>query len=307
MSALELVYNSHIGRAGRVEWLRADTLRPWRLQRPLNMAAAKKIARDFDPDLIGTLIVSRRGGVDYLLDGQHRWHALVTIMGWGDQNVPCLVYDGLSDPQESKLFHQQGPGVRRQLSGLADFRVRLDMGDPDAVRVQEVVEAQGLELDLTGRKHPNTIRAIRALTETHRLHGAHGLGRALALIRDGLGPDHTAYTTEMIEGAAEFLERYGDQYDRRWFVGKLQKTGIATLTRDTGAMCAALKCSRTTGVGRALLTLYNHGRRANRLPEWENLMNAATPARTASREQAQATKATLTNYPAPPSRTGNGQ
>src|SRR5262245_47394225 len=64
-----------------VEVLALESLSvPRAYQRDERPHLVRKIIRGFNPDLVGLLVVVRDGdGADWILDGQHRWLALVGL------------------------------------------------------------------------------------------------------------------------------------------------------------------------------------------------------------------------------------
>lgn len=259
---------------GRMEWLRADTIRPWEHQRDLSKAAVNKIARDFDPDMLGALTVTRRGGINYLLDGQHRLAAIRDVLGWADQNVPCIVYEGLDDQQEAKLFNGQAPGNRRQLSKLHALYVAFQAGDPDAIRLNGTVERSGLVIGwLKGGAANDSVVAVGALQDVARTLGHYRLGTILDLLRAGLGPQGRAYSGDLIRGMGAFLVRYEDTYSRDEMIERLRRAGLDAVTRQASNIRAALGAGSAASYGRALHQLYNKARpegSAKRLTEWQD-------------------------------------
>lgn len=255
---------------GRVEWLMADTIKPWRHQRDLSKAAVNKIARDFDPDTLGVLTVSRRDGVDYLLDGQHRLAAIRDVLGWADQNVPCLVYDGLTDEQEAKLFNAQAPGKRRQLSPLHAMYVAYQAGDQSVRAIVGTVERAGLAVGWGNESRANTVVAARALAELHGTYGIYRLQRVLELLRDSLGPASQAYSGDMLKGAMAFHVRYDGLYHRGELVARLRAAGIVGVQREAANMLAAIAARRDAAIGRAIQKIYNRGRRSRMLGAWQD-------------------------------------
>lgn len=259
---------------GRMEWLQADTLRPWRHQRDLSKATTLKIARDFDPDMLGTLTVTRRGGINYLLDGQHRLAAIRDVLGWADQNVPCIVYEGLDDQQEAKLFNGQAPGNRRQLSKLHALYVAYQAGDLEAIRLNGTVERSGLVIGwLKGGTTHETVVAVGALQDVARTLGHYRLGTILDLLREGLGPQGRAYSGDLIKGMGAFLVRYEDTYNRDELIERLRRAGLDAVTRQASTIKAALGAGSAAAYGRALHQLYNKSRpegSAKRLTEWQD-------------------------------------
>lgn len=260
---------------GRMEWLRADTIRPWKHQRDLSKAAAVKIARDFDPDTLGTLTITRRDGVNYLLDGQHRLVAIKDVLGWGEQNVPCVVYEGLTDQQEAKLFTAQAIGMRRSLPPLHSLYVDYHAGVDHAQQLVATVERCGLRMGWKGNsKTSNSLSAARALLFVAERYGQHRLQVVLEILRDSLGPSSRAYSSDFIRGLIAFHVRFADRYSKADLIERLRATGIAGLARMGAEQQAANGGARDVCTGRAILKVYDRNRSTRRLGQWpENFID----------------------------------
>lgn len=100
-----------------------------------------KIAENWDWRLCLPLIVSRRGGSLYVIDGQHRLEAAKLR---GDiRDLPVVVFD-FDDPRAEADLFVQANRSRRQMSKLDDFHAAVIAGDSKAVAVSDVVTAAGL-------------------------------------------------------------------------------------------------------------------------------------------------------------------
>lgn len=259
----------------RFEWLRADTLKSPEYQRPLKLGKARKIARELDPDKFWPLIVSRRTDGDYVLDGQHRLHAVRDILNWRDQNVPCEVYDGLTVEMEAKLYATQAADSRSPISPLERLHADLIAGVPDAVGLTVTVKRAGLAMDWTAGAAEGTIRAAVALRRIYKVHGPALLLETLLLLRDTFGRDARVYQSDMLNGVVAFVLRYQDHqyYARAEFVRKIGRVGLDAVLQRARTIAAGYSGSTSGGtihVGRALLVHYNHDRRTHRLPDWQD-------------------------------------
>ena len=71
-------------------------------QRPINYARCKYIKEHFNPDMVGTLLVSHRtDGTYVIIDGHHR---MIAMQMCGLKGHLCQVLEGLSYEDEAKLF-----------------------------------------------------------------------------------------------------------------------------------------------------------------------------------------------------------
>jgi hypothetical protein len=283
-----------------LEWIEAQRLvNDPRYQRPIYPTQVKKIASEFDPDLLGAIVISEReDGELYVIDGQHRLEALRT-MGWEDQLVPCLVHRNRSLEEEAKIFAETQT-KRKQLRPVEVFAAQLLAGDPVAVGIKHAVEEVDFVLNLTGsgqldNGHMSCVSAMRFVWEKYG-RGPDVLRETLRLIRDawgvGAGPKGS-----VVLGVAQFVNAYWGQYDRRRLIHVMQ----ALLQERLLALGTEQKrvngVSHSVGVMRALLVAYNKNLTTNRLTAWED-MKFATRTRRA--------KPVSTGEAAPqPARTGS--
>lgn len=100
-----------------------------------------KIAENWDWRLCLPLLVSRRAGKLFVIDGQHRKEAAELR---GDiPHLPVVVFD-FDDPKaEAELFVAANRS-RRQMSSLDDFHAAVVAGDAKAMAVNDAVIAAGL-------------------------------------------------------------------------------------------------------------------------------------------------------------------
>jgi hypothetical protein len=192
-------------------------------QRKLNRAWVKARVSDFDPELFGSIVISLRMGRYLIVDGQHRVE-LLRLMGWGDQKVPCLLYEGLTLAEEAALFI--GLAERRNARTFDRFRISIVAGDKAACDIDRIVRAQGL--CLSDQKKDGAIAAVGALGRVYEGAGLAQsspatLGRTLKLLKAAWGTDANAYEGPVILGAGLVLLRYSTQVDDVALAGKLAK------------------------------------------------------------------------------------
>lgn len=141
-----------------------------------------KIAENWDWRLCLPLIVSRRDGRLFVIDGQHRKEGAELR---GDiTHLPVVVFD-FDDPRaEAELFVAANRS-RRAMSKLDDFHAAIVAGDPKAVAVNEVVIAAGLQV---GRIQawqywkPGEVVFVTAIQRALHSKGKETVGRALRMI-----------------------------------------------------------------------------------------------------------------------------
>lgn len=153
-------------------------------QRSIEGGASKKlivkIAENWDWRLCLPLLVSRRNGRMYVIDGQHRLEAARLR---GDiPHMPVVVFD-LDDPKaEAELFVQANRS-RRSMGRLDDFHAALVAGDKKALAINEVVTGAGL---VVGRNFawqywkPGEIVFVSAIERALKAYGKEVVQQALA-------------------------------------------------------------------------------------------------------------------------------
>lgn len=260
-----------------IAWLRADTinLHP-DYQRALNVTWAKKIAKDFDPELLLPILVScRADGSLHCIGGQHRLYAFVTVLGWGAELVECDVYRRLTLEQEAAL-HDATSRVKAH-SQLERFRVRVSRGDPLARQLEGILSDCGLAIATNHSSTEGVVRAVTALEQIRDEWGSFVLQNALRLLVDAYGPDTAAFKQATLKGTAAFVLRYWTNaaFDRAQLVERLRAKGLYALEQRAVALRQA-GISGSHGayasIGKAMLGFYNAGRRTRQLPEWKEFV-----------------------------------
>ena len=86
----------------------------------------KRAAENFDVYQINPIKVSRRDGINYVVNGQHTMEIVAMVSGSRDSLVWCMVYDDLEYKREADIFANQQTYVKTltpyEISGKAwDF------------------------------------------------------------------------------------------------------------------------------------------------------------------------------------------
>lgn len=217
-------------------------------QRPLT-SFVEKIEREFDPALVGTICVSERPRHKYaIIDGQTRAEGMRRT---GLTDAPCIVYTGLSPAEEAELF-SKFQTERRGMTSSSRFKAQVIAGHPDAVAIQQIVEAAGLSVD-QNTKNNNAVAAVGAMEFVYQgTFGRRGKdnGKHPELLRTTLQviteawprlPD-TAKSAVMIRGLGWYLARTpeGKQRtnlpDMERLVSRLKKVTPSDLAKRAEAL-----------------------------------------------------------------------
>lgn len=149
-------------------------------QRPLTNLA-RRIEQNFDPALVGTLVISAREDGGYaIVDGQTRASAILNLAAEdaAPLGVPCLVYRGLTLADEASLFARLQK-ERRGIASFHRFRAALVAGEEEAVAIEQIVNAAGYEI---GPTSAGQLSAVAALERVYR-RTPETLSRTLAICR----------------------------------------------------------------------------------------------------------------------------
>ena len=159
------------------------------VQRNTLSSRVEHIARDFDMEAFGVIVLSQReDDTYYVIDGAHRTAAGIKAMG-EDFKVPALAYTGLTVEQEADMFLRLND--TRQIPPLDKFKVRLVAGDPDALRINECALLAGWQIG-------QNIMAIGSIEDVY-------FGRAGGMPRSG----HTTYPEALAETFRCLAEAWG--------------------------------------------------------------------------------------------------
>lgn len=186
-----------------------------RYQRDLNKARVKKIADSFDHLLYGALAVSERPGGSYaVFDGQHRLEVAKTL----DFNeVPCVIFQGLSAQKEAGLFNLLQT-ERKSLTAFDRFKARVFSGEKAATTIAAILKKHNYEVAQRGLVFGETDTRIQAVVGLDRIYNKYGPGHldsTLKEIRELWGEDEGTANGRFVEGMALFLAEYGDhRYDK---------------------------------------------------------------------------------------------
>lgn len=199
-------------------------------QRPLT-TFAKRIRQQFDPALLGTLIVSARADDRFaIVDGQTRAAAVRGLAEAGEAPavLPCLVYAGLSQADEAMLFAR----LQRERRGIASyhrFRAAVVAGEPEAIAIQALAAEAGYRVG-TGL---GFISAVAGLEKVYRRSPAM-LRRVLSILRGAWGEQHMP-NGETLRGLGYMLD-HNDNVDDERLVERLATVTPENLKRRASAL-----------------------------------------------------------------------
>ena len=238
------------------------------VQRQLNEPRVHKLAKEFNPQMLGLFTASKRlDGRSYILDGMHRMAAARQVQY--DGYVATRLYEGLTLAEEARLFLDLND--TRKVNALDKFLVRATMGDPAAIAMKGALERVGLRV--SGQHSGGMFAAIVSLERVYSGFMSHAAEPRLDLVEAVLTILTRAYTKDeraafqanTVQGIGLILQVFGKRVDPDDLVAALRSIPADQLairgrsTRDmeggTGAQ----------GVAKVILSHYNKGKSTRRL------------------------------------------
>lgn len=254
--------SKRFGRDGHLEWVWVKDLHiEESAQQPYNEGRASRIAAEFDPDKFGVPIVSKRGGKLYVVDGQHRIGAL-RIMGWGDQQAQCWVYDNLTVSEEADRF--LGHNDRKAVQSFDKFRVAVTAGYEAECDINRIVLLQGLKVARSGE---GAISCTEALKRVYR-QGPDVLARTLHIVYESYGD--SGLRGFVVDGIGLMCARYNGDLPSDKAIERLGSVrgGLGSLETKAYSLRKQLGASLPQCVAGAAVDIINGGRGGKKLANW---------------------------------------
>lgn len=197
-------------------------------QRPLQESRIKKMSQEFNEDLLGTIVVSRRDHRHYVIDGMHR----VVLCRLKNINyIQAVIHVGLTEEEEAELFVRLNQS-RKGVTKAEVFDAALVAKNPRALMIKDIVEKNDYKL---GKATGNyTIAAYAALEFIVKKYGIEHLDRTLGLIKKIWFGQTQSTNAFLIKGVAAFIHIYQDEnaYADAKFVKQLSRHTSLTIMAE---------------------------------------------------------------------------
>ena len=232
-------------------------------QRNLSQTHIQKTAEHFDLYQINPVKVSRRNGVNFVINGQHTIEIVAEVSGSRDTPVWCMVYDDLEYEQEADVFANQQKYVKKLLP-YEIFMANIEAGNDKQLIIKALVES--FDLRITGNAAPGTVCCVSTLEEIYNKYGYDVLQRALRLCVTTWEGEPDSLTANILRGITRLIYAFGDDLKDEIFkekVGRCSAREISRLARERKA--------GSVGYAEAMLIQYNRKNGNNAALKWAAL------------------------------------
>lgn len=218
-------------------------------QRNLSMKHVQKAATNFDLYQINPVKVSRRGGINYVFNGQHTIEIVSLVSGSRETPVWCMIYDDLEYTHEADIFANQMKYVKPLLP-YEIFYANIEAGSDKHLIIRDLVESY--DLSITPSSSPGGICAVSTIEGIYDKYGYHTLDRVLRLLVGTWEGAPHSFSANMMNGVARMINTYNDDLNDEIFKEKVGQRSVKEITRN-----AKERRPGSLGFAEALLLAYN--------------------------------------------------
>lgn len=197
-------------------------------QRGLSPSQVDNAAANFDLHQINPVKVSRRDGVNYVVNGQHTIEIVAQVSGSRECPVWCMIYDDLSYEHEADIFANQQKYVK-SLVPFEVFTANIEAGNNTQLMIRDLIESYGLTIG-KARGH-GVVCAISTVEAIYNKYGYHTLSRTLRLIIGAWEGDPNSLSANMLNAVAKLVVVYGDALNDEVFKDKVGAVSLKQLIR----------------------------------------------------------------------------
>lgn len=148
------------GEKGELAWVNKNTLSiDSSYQRNAKSAKVLKIAADWSWVGCGVIVVSRRNGLLYVVDGQHR--VLAALKRDDITHLPALIFDITEVNKEAEGFIDLNVN-RKPLDFVYKYKALIVAGDKVALAVDDMLQKHGISI-VNGRAKKSTNSGARLM------------------------------------------------------------------------------------------------------------------------------------------------
>jgi len=248
-------------------------------QRDLDPARVARMAKAYDPALVGIVEVSARDGGRYaILDGQHRW-AMTKDLAFEQDTAPhiaCRVHTGLTITEEAALYGRLNT-TRKQLTGWDRWKARRGAGETVCLAIEEACARAGWTVSYRSSTRGH-LTCTTALEKAYNLGGAPFITYILGIVSAAWNDDPDGATLPIIGGLAGVIGAYGDSnLDRERLITALSAVVPRQLTARAAAARELHKGTVDKLTAHVIVEEYNAAARGGKLPPFFSVQTPGSP------------------------------
>ena len=215
--------------------------------------AVKKIADNFDENLLNVIEVSAREDGYYIIDGQHRFEAAKLN---GVKSMVCKVNENLSPEQEAEMFVKLN-GVKK-ITTMNKLKARLYAGDSKIIQLDRVVKESGFTLAFDTSTGKRKISSVAPLEKTLDTFGEKGLKDLLYIVRESFDGTRKSLSIYALDGLYLFFKDHYEELDVEFLIKRLKESGIDQISSKARDFGRVHGCEVRHGMKMALVYYYNY-------------------------------------------------
>jgi len=234
-------------------------------QRYPNETKVNKIVKNFDKGALGVIICSaREDGTIVILDGGHRIAAM-RMMKLDDQFVDCLVYFGLTIPEEANLFNLINDN-RTKPKTQDLFKAKVVAHDSSAVEIDKIFKKHNLST--SNQAGANLIRAVGTVSNLYKKNGSTNVDKTIEILKLAFGNHSSSFTDFALVSVSNMVSIYPNM-DRNRLINALKLFGSISHWSNSGSIVSNQLKVKDRSIGMAIVAIrdYNKKLKTNRLDE----------------------------------------
>ena len=218
-------------------------------QRPLSEGHIRKALEEFDVYQLNPIKVSRRDGINFVIDGQHTIEIVATESESRETPVWAMVYDDLKYTSEAHIFADQQKHVKN-LMPYETFKAHIEAGDEKQKMIEATCKSYGLAI--TSQQQPNGICAVSTLERIYDRYGRDVLDTTLRLAVQTWEGETNSLSGNILMGIARIVVAYGDSIKEDVFKDHVGKVSVKQIIRT-----ARERRPGALGYSEAMILAYN--------------------------------------------------
>ena len=232
-------------------------------QRNLSQNHIRRTAEHFDLYQINPVKVSRRNGINYVINGQHTIEIVAEVSGSRDTPVWCMIYDDLEYEQEADVFANQQTYVKKLLP-YEIFMANIEAGNDKQLIIKALVESFNLRISNNAR--PGNVCCVATLEDIYNKYGYDILQRAIRLSVTTWEGEPESLTSGILRGIVRLICAFGDEIKDEAFKEKVGRCSVREISR-----LARERKAGSIGYAEAMLIQYNRKNGSNASLKWAGL------------------------------------